>query len=95
MAKEKVYWGGMAGRAVRYADMDRWAPRYSNIFAYQGVSRSARPADPGQRDMCEQSENLVHLAPVPPCDPHQCLSVCIRGSLVPLLPTWRSWYLGG
>ena len=49
--KEKVCWAGVAGCAVRYADMDRWTPGYTNEFAYKGVSRSARPADAGQRSM--------------------------------------------
>jgi hypothetical protein len=55
---------GMACRAVRYADMDRRTLGYANLFAHQGVSRSARPADAGQRDMRSCSENrvtLVHL----------------------------------
>jgi hypothetical protein len=42
---------GMTGRAVRYADMDRQTPEYTNEFAYQGVSQSVRPADAGQRGM--------------------------------------------
>ena len=49
--KKKVCWAGVTCRAVRYADMDRWTPGYTNEFAYQGVSRSARPADAGQRSM--------------------------------------------
>ena len=41
--KEKVCWAEMACRAVRYADMDRWTPGYTNEIAYKGVNRSARP----------------------------------------------------
>jgi predicted double-glycine peptidase len=37
--------------AVRYAGLDRWTPGYTNEFAYQGVSRSVRPADAGLRSM--------------------------------------------
>ena len=44
--------------ACRYplSDMDQWTPGYTNEFAYQGVSRSVRPADAGQRDMRSYSE---------------------------------------
>ena len=38
--------------------MDQWTPGYTNEFAYQGVSRSARPADAGLRG----SENLVFVS---------------------------------
>ena len=47
--------------AVRYADMDRWTPGYTNEFAYQGVSRSARPADAGQRSMGSWQILFYHL----------------------------------
>ena len=48
-------------RAVRYADMDWRTPRYSNEFAYQGVSRSARPADAGQRSVRSWQILFYHL----------------------------------
>jgi hypothetical protein len=67
MAKEKIYWRGMAGRAVRYADKDRLTPGYSNKFAYQGVSQSARPASAGQCSMRSRQTLFCHLGVLAVC----------------------------